>query len=113
LQPIHDSGTSLGDSGSRADAARPDSSVSCVPSTEICNGLDDDCDGLIDEAAAVELDCSMRVLHAASVCQNGKCVYLRECNPGFYNCDGHPENGCETACPCATGCEDSGADDAG
>lgn len=38
---------------------------------------------------------------------------LRECNAGYYNCDGRPENGCEASCPCQTGCLDGAAEDAG
>jgi hypothetical protein len=99
---VPDTGTHVRDAGTRAD-----SSV-CLASPEICNGVDDDCDGMIDETAAVQADCESRILHAKSVCQMGKCVYLRVCDPGFYTCDGLPDNGCESSCPCATGCEDSG-----
>ena len=86
----------------------------CVPQVEICNGIDDDCNGLEDEnSASVQEYCASRVMHAISVCQSGRCVYLRECDVGYYNCDGHPENGCEAACPCQTGCVDGGSEDAG
>jgi hypothetical protein len=85
----------------------------CVPSTEICNGVDDDCDETIDETTAVLADCATHVLHASSQCVDGVCVYLRECETNYFNCDGRPENGCESGCPC-TGCVDASAtDDAG
>jgi len=104
----NDSGTQRLDAGMRTDA------TTCVAKVETCDGVDNDCDGVIDELASVTLDCESRVLNATSVCQMGKCVWLRECTAGFFNCDGRPDNGCESSCPC-TGCgsEDSGADDAG
>ena len=88
--------------------------TSCVPQPEVCNGRDDNCDGTADETSdSVQQDCASRVLHASSVCQSGRCVYLRTCDPGYYNCDGKPDNGCEAACPCQTGCVDGSAEDAG
>jgi hypothetical protein len=89
---------------------------SCVAAAESCNGADDDCDGKSDEAPEAESDCMTRVVHARSICQAGLCVFLRECDPGYFNCDGRPDNGCEASCPCATGCPsvgDDGGSDAG
>ncbi len=57
-----DGSTPRVDAGPRADAARADAGYDasvdsavpiedgCVPSVETCNGLDDDCDGVIDDA---------------------------------------------------------------
>jgi hypothetical protein len=50
-----------GPDGGRDAAALPDAPISpdagaCVPSTEICNGLDDDCDGLIDNGVTAIQD---------------------------------------------------------
>jgi hypothetical protein len=87
-----------------------DSSVThdaCVPQEEICNGKDDDCDGVTDEADAVALYCSKRVLNSAWVCESNYCLKVGSCNEGFYNCDGMPDNGCESSCPC-DGCDDAG-----
>jgi hypothetical protein len=84
----------------------------CTPQTEICNGKDDDCDGVSDEAEAVALDCGSRLLNARSTCQSAFCVKLGECFAGFHNCDGMPDNGCESACPCgqlSCDAEDAGA----
>lgn len=81
---------------------------SCVASTEQCNGRDDDCDGDIDEEAAAELDCSARIQHQPSICHEGFCIRSGSCDEGFFNCDGRPENGCESDCPCE-GCSDTDA----
>jgi len=84
-----------------------DSSVAhdgCMPHIELCNGSDDDCDGKVDEAAATKLDCESKILNRPSICESGYCVKAGECNPGFYNCDGMPDNGCEASCPCG-GCD--------
>ena len=89
----------------------------CVPMPEICNKLDDDCDGMVDEVAAAQRDCESRVVHAMTTCQSGFCLRL-SCHAGYFNCDGHPENGCESTCACGSNCgdasgNDSGNDDAG
>jgi hypothetical protein len=103
---VPNDGPALGDAG-----------AVCVASTELCNQRDDDCDGVVDEQAAAVLDCNSRIVHARTACQSGSCVWLRVCDAGYYNCDGRPENGCESSCPCATGCVDAARpkaqDDAG
>jgi hypothetical protein len=82
----------------------------CVADKEICNGKDDDCDGTSDEEEAVRPECES-VLHGPSTCASGFCVRRPGmCHEGYYNCDGLPENGCESECPCGTDCdEDAGA----
>ncbi|BAU47459.1 hypothetical protein SVA_0880 [Sulfurifustis variabilis] len=67
-----------------------------------CDGKDNDCDGRIDETFDKESDpnhcgacfnvCSFP--NAAAVCSNGTCG-LASCMPGFSDCDGNPQNGCE------------------
>ncbi|MBW1809346.1 MAG: putative metal-binding motif-containing protein [Deltaproteobacteria bacterium] len=49
---------------------------------ELCNLVDDDCDGATDEAGA-EDSCASRQ-NATPICSNGTCSYL--CNPGFHAC---------------------------
>jgi hypothetical protein len=55
--------------------------VSCVgsvkPSVEVCNGLDDDCDGIVDEEAPCP---------AGAACQQGQCV--EPCKVGEFPCPG-------------------------
>jgi hypothetical protein len=90
-----------------------DSSVGpdgCSSHTETCNGKDDDCDGKVDEAAAVQLDCESKIKNSSSLCESGYCIRTGECNPGFFNCDGMPDNGCESSCPCGGCDQDAGPD---
>jgi hypothetical protein len=113
--------TSGGTSGAGSDAmvmmlpdggsTKTDAHVCKPGGVELCNGSDDDCDGVIDEMAAVQLDCESRVVHAQTVCQSGYCLRI-SCLTGYFNCDGRPENGCESDCPCGASCTDGG-DDAG
>jgi hypothetical protein len=77
----------------------------CAPELEVCNGKDDDCDGVVDERAATELDCQSRIVHANTVCQSPYCVRI-SCLSGYYTCDGLNENGCESHCPCSKPCLD-------
>jgi hypothetical protein len=87
----------------------------CVSSaTELCNRVDDDCDGEVDEGA--ETACAQTILHAASQCvafaNTARCVMIGECHEGYDRCDGNPANGCEPFCDCNP-CDDAGTEDAG
>ena len=69
---------------------------------EICNGVDDDCDGLVDEGFDLQSDgqncgqcdtiCGLD--NAETFCNAGQCDVLA-CADGFVNLDGEPDNGCE------------------
>jgi hypothetical protein len=109
---LSDASMSLDATASPDAAAMKDAEICITPALEICNNLDDDCDGEIDEAAATQRDCESRIAHATTACHSGFCVRL-ECLTGYFNCDGHPENGCESICPCGTNCADAGGNDAG
>lgn len=72
-------------------------------SDETCNGLDDDCDGSIDEGIDTDTDpmncgacgVSCNPEHTVGHCEAGRCV-IDACEPGFDDCDSVPANGCET-----------------
>ena len=99
------------DASTAKDAGHADADM-CVASVERCNMIDDDCDGQVDEAAAAQRDCESRVVHAQTTCQSGYCLRLA-CLTGYFNCDGRPENGCESNCPCGSSCSDGGSEDSG
>jgi hypothetical protein len=62
-----------------------------LPSAEVCDGRDNDCDGTTDGSAAANT-CS--VANGQSVCAAGTCG-IESCFAGFANCDGIAANGCE------------------
>ena len=78
-----------------------------VAGGEVCNGLDDDCNGKVDDVDPTRLAtdakncgkcgnvCSFP--NALAKCQNGTCV-LDSCAPGYYDIDKDPNDGCEYAC---------------
>jgi len=72
----------------------------CSDHSEQCNGVDDDCDGIIDEGASAA--CSLP--RARSRCQAGTCV-LDRCDEGFLSCDGVADNGCEHDVAACGACE--------
>ena len=90
-----------------ADAALGDLRVSdvslavCRPETERCDRRDNDCNGAVDDGFDLQRDpkhcgecnhvCGGE--HATSSCQAGRCVI--HCDPGFADCDGDANNGCE------------------
>jgi hypothetical protein len=74
----------------------------CTPSPEICNGLDDDCDGVVDNGFDLETDprncgacgnlCSAS--HATPACVQGQCV-IAACLAGYVDVDKKFGDGCE------------------
>ncbi len=81
----------------------------CVPRAggETCNGVDDDCDGLVDEGFDLSTDvancgvCGNTCVgeHAAMICDaaQGGCA-VGACDATYWDADGEPGNGCEYQC---------------
>jgi hypothetical protein len=62
---------------------------------EVCNGVDDDCDGITD---GLEADRSCYYAHALGACAESAGVYacrLVACEAGRANCNGDPSDSCE------------------
>ena len=97
-------------------------SVRCTgetgPSLDVCNGLDDDCDGTPDQSFDLTTDvtnCGMcgrtcSFPNALASCASGACV-LTACMTGFFDADGSPANGCEYMCSFAGSEVCNGRDD--
>lgn len=76
------------------------------PTIEICDGKDNDCDGVIDDGFDLQTDplncgscghvCTLA--DAIGGCAGGACV-ITTCLPGHANLDGNAQNGCEYTCP--------------
>lgn len=94
---------------------------SVEPVPEICDGRDNDCDGVVDGPSA-SAACGLPPQSRSAVCSAGACVVM-ECAVGSFDCDLAFANGCEarlgteaacTACGdvCGWRCEEGGCDDA-
>lgn len=86
----------------------PEAPAECVPAEEICDGLDNDCDGQIDENVDCGITSCDGSLNLAGECQNsclgaegcGACVPSCVCVSGWNDCDANLSNGCEIEGEC-------------
>jgi hypothetical protein len=96
-----------GGGGGDADDGGGIDAPSCIPIgvDDQCNEVDDDCDGVVDQAFNKQADsnhcgmCNHRCVGMGSVqaCQAGQCAFV-ECQPGFADHDADPLT-CEYMCP--------------
>jgi hypothetical protein len=94
----------LGPTGSGDGDIGGEAGPACVPTKEICNLQDDDCDGVIDNVAPSDLasdpnNCGQCGLacsfpRAQATCVAGACA-IGTCNAGYVDLDKKPDNGCE------------------
>jgi hypothetical protein len=90
------------DFGLRRDGGGEGGATACANTAELCNEIDDDCDGIIDDGFELNTDpqncgrCGVLCDYAnsAPTCSAGRCR-LGACAPGFVDLDGVPVNGCE------------------
>ena len=86
----------------RCTDGRPTTCTPGTPSVEECNGIDDDCDGGVDEGPASML-CPPGANVATTACTMGECTIVA-CNPLFADCDGSLATGCERPINTLTDC---------
>lgn len=63
---------------------------------EICNGIDDNCSGAIDENPTTLCPGEVDELHSGMICINGNCE-VSGCAAGWFDVNNSPTDGCECA----------------
>jgi len=82
------------------------------PAAEVCDGTDNDCNGVVDDGFDLQNDpancggcgvrCSLLVPNAVPQCVAGRCEVL-VCLPGFWDVNHDPGDGCEYSCTLSAG----------
>ncbi len=104
LPPTPDAGVPMSVDAGMPPGAMDAGSVCVAGAPEICNGVDDDCDGVTDEGYDLNWDtgncgrCDNNCTrdHTVAFCVRGACSF-EACDSGYANRDGSWDNGCECA----------------
>ncbi|MCG8557326.1 MAG: hypothetical protein MJD61_18865, partial [Proteobacteria bacterium] len=108
-----------GGADAAADAATDASSDACMPETERCNAVDDDCDGMVDESLSRACGSDVGACRAGSQrCQEGvwdSCTgalgrVLESCNGVDDDCDGKLDEALMRPCGSTVGACEAGAE---
>ena len=77
----------------------------CTASAELCDGKDNDCNGVVDDPSATKLWCDENV-GAGFVCRNGTCSCGHVCGVSCVNIQDDPANcgGCGIVCEAGAQC---------
>jgi len=104
-----DGGMDGGDGGEGGDGGDGGDGQTCTP--EVCNGLDDDCNSIVDDGIDTSADplncgscgnaCPARD-NATPTCAASTCGFT--CGAGFGDCDGMADTGCEAPLNTVTAC---------
>lgn len=95
---------------------RVDGGPECVPAREACNGMDDDCDGRVDEDFDFRTDSNncgrcgtscAAIANASATCSGSVCL-IQSCNTGFSDCNMNMADGCETSLTSPSDCDACG-----
>jgi hypothetical protein len=117
--PVEDAGPSEDagggeDAGGEEDAgadedAGEDAGEECVPTEEVCDGADNDCDEVTDEGCACDLDgITAGVCSQATIDDEGDCVEPMNFEPDEASCDG-ADNDCDGVTDEGCGCDFDGS----
>ncbi|MBI5610891.1 MAG: hypothetical protein HY902_18575 [Deltaproteobacteria bacterium] len=91
--------TDPADSDAAADSGDAEVGAPCQPTTEVCNGIDDDCNGATDESGA-EMSCTVALPCAKAYCAQGVCLAVADTSTAAPCDDG---NACTASDACSQG----------